>query len=314
MRIEAVVCCYGDEYADQLEKSMPVWSETLDQIIVATNIGGSGLRFTSVPNVRVLETDVFTAFGAHLNKAAALDYALGMLEPVDWCLHFDADVVPPIEWRAKAERCIVPGFLYGAKRVSIEGVPHDHDRNFNPFGYFQLWHTSDSHCWKWPLFDPWHKHAGCYDADFAERWPRANWKKLPFAVKHQSEPRTNWFGVGNNDLMGPLKEMGLFNYRMKVRQGFDRLDIPKPKLRWWLASRDRAWVRDVLRACSFAGPFDVYAEFSCRPLQGYEQITNETPATVLLDRVLNASNQVTGNQSSCGFPTTVQPPWSTRSR
>jgi len=287
MRIDAVTCCVGHVYAEQLSKSLPIWLDTCDSVTIVTDRNDQHvLAFLGPRNLRVIFTDIFYWFGASLNKAAGLCLAYARAEPLDWCLHFDADIIPPRNWRRLAEPALNPGKLHGAPRDNEDGRPHDHDGRFHPWGYFQLWHTTDRRVWRWPIFDPWHPSCGCYDADFADLWPKTHWRSLPFRVIHQGTPRHNWFGVGNEEKMKPLKEMGLFQYRMACRQGKDRLPIPEPELKFMLRGNDPTWIREVLRACAYAGPFSVRAEHGHRTRPGYEPINQSTAPTEILERVL----------------------------
>jgi hypothetical protein len=261
MRIDAITCCSGALYADQLARSLPIWLETLDSLTVVTKPNDPAIEMLlqhDKRNLRIVSTSVFTDYGADFNKGAALCCAYAAAEPTSWCLHFDADIIPPTEWREKVERHVLAGNLYGAPRVLESGKPGD-EKRFCPYGYFQLWNVNDPCSWRWPMFDTWHGHCGSYDADFMEQWQQARWKKLPFAVTHQGDPRSNWFGEGNKDKMAPLVKRGLRQYRLDCQneEHPDRLKIPKPELRYVLKSRAPTWAREVIRLAALGGPFRV---------------------------------------------------------
>lgn len=261
MRIDAITCCVGAGYAERLARALPVWADTLDSLVVVTKPSCDATRRLvdelDAPNVRVVTTDVFTEHGATFNKAAALCVAYAACDPLDWVLHADADVVPPADWRARSESRLRKGCLHGCRRQLSDGADGDNGERFWPYGYFQLWHTSDSAAWGWPIFDVRHRTCGGYDADFSERWSRARWRELPFRVKHVGEPRSNWCGEGADDAeMRRMKQHGLYRYR---KEGLGHIVLPTPKLRYAIAPRfrDEAKMRSLMRVVAIGGPFAV---------------------------------------------------------
>lgn len=293
MRIDAITCCVGAEYAAMLEKSIVTWMNTLDSLVVVTKPGDTALHMVqyvanAYPNkVRVITTNIFTEYGAHFNKGAALCEAYRACDPTDWVLHFDADIIPPENWREKVEAASIrSGFLYGAPRIHENGKPADSDPVFHPYGYFQLWNVSDRYSWRWPIFDTWHPHCGSYDANFMDQWPQGRWKRLMFSVTHQGEPRTNWFGTEpeKQELMRPLLDRGLYRYRMDCNKGKDRLPVPKAKLRYHLVDNSPRWGVDVIRACMIGGPFLVDAR--TKSFAGARPIRRTQPFTQIQEEVL----------------------------
>lgn len=282
MKIDGIVCCVGEYYREQLANALPIWLETLDSITVVTKpndykFKGSGLK--------CITTDVFTKFGAYLNKGAALCYAFAAANPKDWVLHFDADIIPPKNWRYQVEQRIQPGHLYGVRRYPQRRVPHDRDQRFCPFGYFQLWDSNDLRTWFWPIYDTWHPHCGSYDADFMDLWPSNRWKELPFSVIHQSEPRVNWFGEDGTHLMKPLLQRGLFKYRMMTRRGHGRIPIPKPKIKLsYDQSSDPKWIRELIRVAQLFGPFDVWIRARTQAIR-WERVQDTTPILEIKNRI-----------------------------
>lgn len=222
MRIDGITCCVGELYAKLLRRSLPIWMETLDSLMIVTDEAAPIVRELSdpggptlKPQVYFVETDVLTARGAHFNKGAALNVAYTAAAPTDWVLSLDADIEPPADWRTVAEPLLEPGKLYGCRRVNGRRV--NCRRAFVPYGYFQLWHSSDPHAVSSPPgpFAECYAHAGRYDARFIERWPVGLRSELPFRVLHHGTPLVNWFGVGNEHLMGPLLAGGVEAYRAR---------------------------------------------------------------------------------------------------
>lgn len=159
-KIDAITCCVGKMYAEQLARSLPIWLDTLDSLTIVTKKGDDILALEGPSNLSIVETDVFTSYGAHFNKGAALCYAYASADPKDWALHVDSDIIPPKDWRKIAEEKAEPDCLSGAFRYDERGQRLD-EAPLYPYGYFHLWHVSNPVTWKWPLFDPWFPHAVC---------------------------------------------------------------------------------------------------------------------------------------------------------
>jgi hypothetical protein len=210
MHIDGITTCVGPIYAAHLARSLPVWLDTLDSLTVAVapeeQVGdrihrlSAGLRGASV---LVMHTDAFLKHGAHFNKGAALNSAYAQASPQDWVLSLDCDVVPPPNWRDHLEG-IQPGTLYGCKRSDKLAT--------QPWGYFQLWHTSDAQAGP---FEECYAHAGRYDAAFMQRWPTHRRKVLPFTVEHLGTPAKHWHGPGNEHLTKAMLSKGVEAYRAR---------------------------------------------------------------------------------------------------
>lgn len=225
MRIDGITTCVGPRYAAHLAQTLPVWLETLDSLTIVTASGDDGhearmlgissgatlcywLQLYSTfrsPDGRlsVVSADEFTKHGAHFNKGAALNVALGQARPTDWILSLDCDVLPPPNWREHLAE-ITPGTLYGCRRTDKLAT--------KPWGYFQLWHASDDRA---KAFAECYDHAGRYDAVFADGWPRNRRKVLPFTVRHLGEPARYWHGPGNEHLTRELLGQGVAAYRAR---------------------------------------------------------------------------------------------------
>lgn len=239
MRIDAITCCVGEVYAVQLARSLPIWLDTLDSLTVVTKPHDSVLTHDGPSNLRFVTTDVFTAFGAHFNKGAALNEAIKAADPTEWTLHVDSDIIPPADWRTVVERTAQVNCLSGAFRYDEGGKRLD-ERPLYPYGYFHLWHASDKRTWRWPLLENWHSHAGSYDANFTDLWPRHKRKDLGLKLIHQGERRTNWFGPDSDpQMMQAIASEGYRAHRMRANRGEGRLPIPEPANQYRLASLEQ---------------------------------------------------------------------------
>lgn len=205
MNISGVTTCVGPIFASTLARALPVWINTLDSITVVTDKYGFGVARFEQLGIRLIVTDAFTRDGMLFNKGRALNEGIRQSQATDWILSFDADILPRRDWRAIAEKVIEPGNLYGAKRYGGIKIP---------YGYFQLWHTSDKH--NLPFAEI-YEHAGGYDADFLDQWPERRRIMLPIVVQ-ELERRGHWFGPGNDHLMHRLLDGGIEAYRERGRK------------------------------------------------------------------------------------------------
>ena len=255
MRINAITCCVGRQYAEYLANSLDAWLDTLDHLTIVTKVGDPAIQFAGRrENLTIVTTDVFTQHGALFNKGAALCEAFARSKPRDWCLAFDADIIPPVGWRAVCEEKVRTGCIHGSTRYDIDG--HDVDTSPRwPFGFFQLWHAADWAQLRWPIFSPAFAHAGSYDGDFAELWPRIRWRHIRMRLIHQGPRRTNWFGEGNSSRMPALIKEGLRRHRMDATK---HLVLPEPEHRINLISNDTDWVLGQLESIRELGPFKIH--------------------------------------------------------
>jgi hypothetical protein len=249
MRIDAICCCVGPKYHGFLKASRQRWLQGLDSLT--------------------------------FNKGAALNlawHAMIRRSPnPEFLLHFDADIQPPLGWRDTVQhRRPREGFLYGARRFSEAGKPLD-ESMFFAYGFFQLWHARDPRTWHWPMFEPWHGHAGNYDAEFAERWRRQH-VELNLHLTHFDEPRRSWFGPGapegEMDRLRASAGGNLYHVRLAARRPENRLPVPAPMLRLHLPRRCHAdWAQRVIAWAASFGPFAVKVQADSFP--GSVQVNNE---------------------------------------
>lgn len=295
--IDGFTVCTGPVYASYLSRTIHVWNDTLDSVTVICRPTDVEVKSAckGYSRVRVVETDVFDRHGAVLNKGAALNVGYAAMDPIGTVLHFDSDILPPANWRDKADREFRAGAIYGAWRYYEDGRKIVDDGPW-PYGYWQMWSSNDVVLQYWPLFENHHPHAGSYDLQHLEKWPRTRWKALSFPVTHFGEPRSNWCGKGIEDaaeqqkrdtMMANIHNVGLAKTRqLSVRQG-NQLKLPAPKLKFHLPAGDPARARGLLRACMSEDPFLVHAYVGLRK-GGYETIKLSTPLEHLRRRVQEA--------------------------
>lgn len=273
MRIDGFTCCVGPVYAEYLSKSLSVWSDTLDSLTVVTNPDDPVLKVIkdSMLAVDIVETNLLTAYGAMFNKGAALCEAWNAMNAQDAVLHFDSDIVPEPGWRDKAERLFKNGCIHGAKRHDERGKIIFDAPPF-PYGYFHLFHSTDTACLRWSIFEPWHPSAGGYDIEFLEHWNDKQRVELPIHLTHLGEVRRNWFGVGLPEKeqqesfrrMNDAHRRGLHRARMDTRT--NRLKVPEPVLKISLQLGNLKKQLEWLKVCSSFGPFAAQADV--KPFQG----------------------------------------------
>lgn len=231
MKISALTTCVGEKYAEYLKKSLPIWADTCDEVQVVTD-DETVCRFGNQPkNVYWFITDIFTQYGASFNKGAALSQGFAIIRNPDWILNFDADIMPPPDWREKIEKLQpLPGSLYGCSHRYREDGTQIPDADYpNIWGFFHLWNVADRHSWRRPVYDVSVGHAGNYDHTFMTQWPEKARVDLWPEIKliHQGEPRQSWFGTDpqNTRKMKNLFTLGLYE-AWTTKAG--HIKVPKP--------------------------------------------------------------------------------------
>jgi hypothetical protein len=202
-RISGLVVCV--DYADVFERTASRWIGGLDDVVVVTaGRDRHTQELCARLGVTVHTTEAFFRHGAFFNKAGALDEGLLRLSPWDWVLLFDADVLPPADWRARLDAAAIqPGCLYGSVRLCECGCQRVLDPDTVMPGFFHLFHGRDPRARHRPLFGDWRNASG-YDTVFAARW-RGAWRRVPFVVTHLGEIAENWCGRGNVDGMAATR-------------------------------------------------------------------------------------------------------------
>jgi len=204
-------------YAETLARTLPTWDATLDGVTVVTTPTDTATRALCAElNVPCFITRYFYTNGAAFDKGGALSEAMYNAQPDDWWCLFDADILPPLDWRLQLPS-LTPGKLYGAHRwQSDTGIDRPDlvqlgDLEFP--GYFWLFSADDPHFPQppEPMFTSW-EHAGGYDTDFQGRWDRGDRVRLSLRLLHLGDPGKNWYGVDTGER---VQEM----YRERRRRG-----------------------------------------------------------------------------------------------
>jgi hypothetical protein len=212
MRISGITVCV--DYSEFLGQSLARWRRGLDELLVVTSPTDIPTKaLCSAHGTPFHATEVFWARGAKFNKAGALNEALqktGIFDRAQWFLFFDADVIPPADWRHQLEHPgqLVPGNLYGAGRADERGEPIP---DTELAGYFQLFHAADpavrmhAEAGKGVALEEF-TNAGCYDSCFMRRWPAERRLFVPsLMLTHLGERGVNWCGIGNREAMSQLR-------------------------------------------------------------------------------------------------------------
>jgi len=209
--LEALTVCVG--YDDFLAIGLDRWRHNVDRLIVVTTPqDDQTLALCDHNDVTAHTTNAFYGGDAAFNKGLAIEEARTRWGQNDWLLFFDADIIPPADFREQLQNTILqPGRLYGPWRRQcdtnellatvmqsdtwdLSALPLVSDGEMA--GYFQLFHATDPRLpdrnalWmdtQWP-------HAGGYDSRFQARWPRRLHSRLPFEVVHLGPHGTNWHG------------------------------------------------------------------------------------------------------------------------
>lgn len=198
MRIHGLVVSVN--YADMLEKSIGLWRDGLFSLTIVTDEQDlKTKKLADQCQALCHQTDVFYAHGAAFNKGAAQQEAWAWVPKEDWVLLFDADVIPPADWKRQLEDAVpCPGLLYGCFRYDEHGQKIKDDTH--GYGYFQLFHASDPLAQRDPFFDIDWVHAGNGDSNIMLRWRNAGRlaPPLPLRLTHPGGKSENWFGRGKH--------------------------------------------------------------------------------------------------------------------
>jgi len=235
MNLRGIVVCV--DYSDLLRKSLRRWHVGLDRLIVVTSTRDVKThQLCESLNIETHRTDVFYANGASFNKGAAMSeaiFAKGLRDNADWLMTFDADIVPPEDWRAQLlKNPINCGKIYGAYRHMAPEDTEDFSISGRPrmpqgwvIGFFMLFHSKDpclppaDH----PLFDIHWPHAGNYDTIFCRRWPKQNQIILTAPrMIHLGEERRNWTGRFNT------QELAAVLAKRRVHEDWGREKMKNP--------------------------------------------------------------------------------------
>lgn len=198
--ISALSVCVN--YAPLLRRSLALWRNTTENLLIVTaERDQATIELCRSLGVQTYLTDAFWENGAKFNKGLAMSRAYEELKPSDWMLFFDADIVPPANWRRHL-RGLRPGSLYGTYRCDERGKKFGDP---DIAGFFHFAHISDPNMQIRPIVDTHWAHAGNYDTTFQNRWAQEQRVRLNMTVMHLGdEPGANWFGVGNKNLVDAM--------------------------------------------------------------------------------------------------------------
>jgi hypothetical protein len=158
---------------------------------------------TSVPGVKVFETDAFTRHGARFNKGLAMEEGFRAMGREGWIWIFDADILFP---DSIPLHLLKPGKLHGARRRILKDPTKwtpdlnwrecELSRDGGPIGFTQIFHADDPAIKDRPQwYDVSFTHAGGGDAYMLTHWPKNNRVVLPMEVLHLGPTDLNWFGT-----------------------------------------------------------------------------------------------------------------------
>lgn len=210
-KIAGLVVCVGETYAQTLEATLPRWLRTLDSVCVVTSPDDEAtlqvLDDYACDKLTVYKTDAFYRHGAAFNKALAMSEAVyaGAVDASGWLLTFDADVLPPLEWRN--DLCLDRRKVYGTERIAIDSYTNFFDQKVIagdrltnkgnvPIGAFMLFWGKAPQANQSPMFPIHWPTAGAYDTEFVLRWDEPLRELLPFTVSHYGPHGENWAGTG----------------------------------------------------------------------------------------------------------------------
>jgi hypothetical protein len=210
MRLDAFTVCVG--YAPLLRESIALWMSGVESLtVISTPDDVATAELVAEAGASLFQTDSFYTNGAMFNKGLAIAEAYEAVDPEDWVLFFDADIIPETHWRRELQHEMVPGLLYGAWRHDENGQKL---RDDVAAGFFQCFHSQDPLAKVRPIVDTHWSHAGNYDSTFMLRWRNADRLAPPLALylTHQGETGKNWMGLGNEAKVAEMQ-------RERMRRG-----------------------------------------------------------------------------------------------
>lgn len=201
-------------YADLLSRSIAFWRSQMESLTIVTDLqDDETAQLASDNGCACVRTDAFTRHGAAFNKGLAQQEAWSTVNKVGWILLFDADIIPPVDWKEQViEANPKHGYLHGCYRYDENGNRINDDTH--GYGYFQLFHGSDELTKFNPFFDTQWQHAGNGDSSIMLRWRKRGRLApvLPLKLLHPGGPSHNWYGRGEREKFRAME-------RERVRRG-----------------------------------------------------------------------------------------------
>ena len=230
MTIKAVTTCVRN--ADFLAHTAPLNRQFFDRFVVVTAPEDKDTqRVCKTWSIECLATDVFRSHWGDFRKGAGINKGLEALaiQPHDWLVHLDADVILPGSFRHSLETAgLDPRMIYGVDRIEFKsyeqfqswfGAPtplrdnmfvdtshvagarigtriaFDHHQGYVPIGFFQLWNAASGRL----QYPEGHSNAGREDTLFGASWPRQQRGFIPEVIVYHLESEdapmaVNWKG------------------------------------------------------------------------------------------------------------------------
>ena len=203
--MQGLTVCVG--YDDLLDLCLAFNAKNFTRLIVVTDTRDKRTAkvVAKYPNAELFRTDAFYAKGAAFNKGAAIEEASLLLDPNEWVISFDADIVFPRE--IYFPFTLDKDTLYGPLRYDVPNkaafdkavfthqftVVHLKILGDEEFpGYFALYHPQAKALESRPWFSTNWRHAGGYDTEFQNKFEKK--ERLLFRVLHLGATGVNWHG------------------------------------------------------------------------------------------------------------------------
>lgn len=245
LALRGLVCCVGfDDYLKITLSRNLAWFRELCVLSSARDVRTNALVESLIPQAAALgcklwlyNTDIYWANGADFNKGAAVEEALDVMGREGWYLFTDADIILPSPER---EILVYRNHIHGSLRRILENPvayddeldwnrlpynsgPNGNPDTLNPWGYFQLFHSSapmlqGQRHWYGVNF----RHCGGNDAVFAEKFLHKRYFK--FDVLHLGKPDKDWCGrvqprLDGLPIPGAKQAANRHQYFRKLRKG-----------------------------------------------------------------------------------------------
>ena len=235
---EIVGCLVCVDFSQWLPELLAANARHFDRYVVVTTPADTRTQeIATAAGVDCLVTDVCYADGAAFNKGRMMNAGLDHLQPRDWMLFHDADVLLAPHWGEwLRSRVLNPGVLYHARRLHAHTDSQwraaladwsavgnlkirEPAADLLPFGFHQLWNVKASAiAGRRPLVSEVFTSAATVDYHFYRLWPADKRVRLPdelsivhrwhgpFASRwhNRGVPRGSWEWIGQVSPVGPL--------------------------------------------------------------------------------------------------------------
>jgi hypothetical protein len=224
--LKAVTTCVNN--ADFLAHTAPLNRAWFDRFVIVTAPEDQATqKVCKTWKLECIVTDAFNSHWGDFRKGAGINRGLAKLDiqPHDWLLHLDADIILPGSFRHSIETAeLDPRMIYGCDRIEFKSyqqfqkwfgnptplrdnmfidmshvdgatigtrIAFDHHNGYIPIGFFQLWNAASGKL-KYPEG---HTNAGREDSLFSASWPRRQRAFLPEVVVYHLESEAADMGV-----------------------------------------------------------------------------------------------------------------------